>query len=69
MTATVAMSTPLLDAHLLPDQLELLETTSTVARERMAPLARQSTASPSAIPGSMRYLRIIQTDPERSLLA
>ena len=39
MTAVVAMSTPLLDAHLQPDQLELLETTTTAARERMAPLA------------------------------
>jgi alkylation response protein AidB-like acyl-CoA dehydrogenase len=39
MTAAVAMSTPLLDAHLQPDQLELLETTATAARERMAPLA------------------------------
>ena len=39
MTAAVAMSTPLLDAHLQPDQLELLETTSSAARERMAPLA------------------------------
>jgi acyl-CoA dehydrogenase len=39
MTAAVAMSTPLLDAHLQPDQLELLETTTAAARERMAPLA------------------------------
>ena len=39
MTAAVAMSTPLLDAHLQPDQLELLETTSLGRPRALAPLA------------------------------
>jgi alkylation response protein AidB-like acyl-CoA dehydrogenase len=34
-----AVTTPLLDAHLDPGQLELLESTTVAARERMAPLA------------------------------